>query len=208
MKLIVGIPTINRADLLNESLQKYFEDFKDTHIAIVDNGNQQIITRENEFMIYRPHANLGVAGSWNLIMDYGKRTKATHVLMLNDDVYLGKSEHLINMFLISNIEYGFYNSTLNWCSFIMPIDTWEIVGGFDTEFFPAYFEDNSMCYKMRLANITRLNTPFLNPVIYRNSMTIAKDKSLNARFMDNRKTYIEMWGGLPNEEKFTTKFNK
>ena len=42
MKLIIGIPTINRADLLNEALEKYFEDFKDTeiftvHIAIEDN---------------------------------------------------------------------------------------------------------------------------------------------------------------------------
>jgi hypothetical protein len=39
-------------------------------------------------------------------------------------------------------------------------------------------------------------------------MTIAKDPTLNSRFMQNRQMYIDMWGGLPNEEKFTTKFNK
>ena len=90
-KLIVGIPTINRADLLNEALVKYFEDFIDTEIVVVDNGNQDIIIRENKFFIYRPHQNLGVSGSWNIIMDYANKVNATHVLMLNDDIYLGKT---------------------------------------------------------------------------------------------------------------------
>lgn len=208
MKLILAIPTINRVDLLNESLAKYFEDFKETHIAIVDNGNQQIITRENDFMIYRPQSNLGVSASWNHLMDYGKRIDATHVLMLNDDIYLGKTELDVNMFLMANDKYGFINSLCNWSSFIMPVNTWEKVDGFDEEFFPAYFEDNSMCYKMRLNNVERLNTSFLNPAIYRNSMTIAKDPSLNSKFMQNRQMYIAMWGGLPNDEKYTKKFNK
>ena len=53
-KIIIGIPTLNRADLLNEALEKYFEDFKDTEIFIVDNGKQNIITREEKFAIYKP----------------------------------------------------------------------------------------------------------------------------------------------------------
>ena len=69
-KIIIGIPTLNRADLLNEALEKYFEDFKDTEIFIVDNGKQNIITREEKFAIYKPEENLGVAKSWNTIMDY------------------------------------------------------------------------------------------------------------------------------------------
>jgi glycosyltransferase involved in cell wall biosynthesis len=61
MKLIIGIPTINRADLLNEALANYFEDFKDTEIVICDNGKQDIITRERNFVLYRPEQNLGVS---------------------------------------------------------------------------------------------------------------------------------------------------
>ena len=53
MKLIIGIPTINRADLLNEALANYFEDFKNTEIVICDNGKQEIITRERNFVIYK-----------------------------------------------------------------------------------------------------------------------------------------------------------
>jgi glycosyltransferase involved in cell wall biosynthesis len=54
LKFIVAIPTINRADLLNEALAHYFEDFPNTEIVICDNGKQhEIITREKQFVIYR-----------------------------------------------------------------------------------------------------------------------------------------------------------
>ena len=208
IKLVVAIPTINRADLLNEALAKYFEDFKDTHIAICDNGNQDILTREENFMIYRPTENLGVSGSWNMLMDYSEKLGATHVLILNDDIYLGRTQHEVKMIIKNNPTADFINSFQNWCSFILKIDMWKKVGGFDTEFFPAYFEDNSFDYKMTMADAKKSWTSFLDPVVYRNSMTIAKDPTLNSRFMQNRQMYIDMWGGLPNEEKFTTKFNK
>jgi len=207
-KLLVGIPTINRADLLNEALAHYFEDFANTEIVICDNGNQDIITRENMFVIYRPPQNLGVAGSWNMIMDYADRLGFTHVLMLNDDIMLGRTGYEINLLIEKNLEVPFINSYQNWCSFILRVDAWKQVGGFETEFFPAYFEDNSFCYKMRLQNMERIHTFELNPLVYRNSMTIAKEPALNNNFMRNRQAYIDMWGGLPNEEKYTTKYNK
>jgi GT2 family glycosyltransferase len=208
IKLVVAIPTINRADLLNEALAKYFNDFKDTHIAICDNGKQDILTREENFMIYRPEQNLGVSGSWNMLMDYADKINATHVLMLNDDIYLGRTEHEIKMVIKNNINSDFINSFQNWCSYILKIDMWKKVGGFDTEFFPAYFEDNSFDYKMTLVNAEKSWTSFLDPIVYRNSMTIAKDPTLNQKFAQNRQMYIDMWGGLPTEEKFKTKFNK
>jgi GT2 family glycosyltransferase len=208
IKLVVVIPTINRADLLNEALAKYFEDFKNTHIAICDNGKQDIITREENFMIYRPEQNLNVSGSWNMLMDYSEKIGATHVLILNDDVYLGRNEHEIKLLIKQNIEIPFMNSLMNWCSFILSVEGYKKIGEFNQEYFPNYYNDNDYCYRMRLLNIERLNTSFLNPVVYRNSMTIAKDPSLNNRFMEYRQNYINMWGGLPNEEKFTTKFNK
>ena len=207
-KFILAIPTINRADLLNEALQKYFEDFKDTHIAICDNGKQEIITREENFIIYRPEENLGVAKSWNMLMDYADKINATHVLMLNDDIYLGRTEHEINMLIRNNKEADFINSFQNWCSYVLRVEAWKKAGKFDEEFFPAYFEDNSFDYKMTLTEAKKTWTSFLDPLVYRNSMTIAKDPALNNRFTQNRELYIRMWGGLPTEEKYLTKFNE
>lgn len=208
MKLIVGIPTINRADLLNEALERYFEDFKDTRIFIVDNGNQNIITREKLFAIYRPEGNLGVAGSWNTIMDYASKIDGTHVLMLNDDIVLGRLEHEIKLLVNQNPDIPFFTSLNHWCSFILSVDMWKQLGGFDETFFPAYFEDNDFSYRMKLAGIERLSTSFLTPVIYRNSMTIAKEPSLNNLFSKNKEYYAEKWGGYVGEEIFKTPFNK
>lgn len=208
IKLVVAIPTINRADLLNDALAKYFEDFKDTHIAICDNGNQDIITREENFMIYRPQENLGVAKSWNMLMDYSDKIGATHVLILNDDIYLGKNETELALLIKNNLDADFINSFHNWCSYILRVDIWKKAGMFDEEFFPAYFEDNSFDYKMTLVGAKKTWTSFLDPIVYRNSMTIAKDPTLNQKFMQNKQMYIQMWGGLPTEEKYLTKFNK
>jgi GT2 family glycosyltransferase len=208
IKLVVAIPTINRADLLNEALEKYFEDFKNTHIAICDNGNQDIITREENFMIYRPQENLGVAKSWNMLMDYSDKIGATHVLILNDDIYLGKNETDLALLIKNNLDADFINSFHNWCSYILRVDIWKKAGMFDEEFFPAYFEDNSFDYKMTLVGAKKTWTSFLDPIVYRNSMTIAKDPTLNQKFMQNKQMYIQMWGGLPTEEKYLTKFNK
>jgi hypothetical protein len=61
---------------------------------------------------------------------------------------------------------------------------------------------------MRLCGFDRINTSYLNPVIYRNSQTILKDSSLNQNFNKNRQYYASKWGGLPSEETFTTPFNK
>jgi GT2 family glycosyltransferase len=207
-KLIIGIPTINRADLLNEALIKYFEDFIETEIVIVDNGNQDIVIRENKFFIYRPHQNLGVSGSWNIIMDYADKVNATHVLMLNDDIYLGKTEEQILRMIDLFQHIHFLNSFMNWSSWILSVEAYKKIGNFDENFFPAYFEDNDYCYRMRLNEFERYNTDYLNPVVYRNSQTILKDSSLNQNFNKNRQYYASKWGGLPSEETFITPFNK
>lgn len=207
MKLIIGIPTINRADLLNEALANYFEDFKNTEIVICDNGKQEIITRENNFVIYRPENNLGVSGSWNMIMDYAEKVKGTHVLMLNDDIYLGKSEEEIKTIIrLWNPE--FLCTELNWCSFILSVDAYLKVGKFDEKFFPAYFEDNDYFRRMLLTGVNITNNAMLNPAIYRNSMTIQKSPELNNGFEKNRQYYISKWGGQPTQETFATPFNQ
>lgn len=207
MKFIIGIPTINRADLLNETLKNYFEDFENTEIVICDNGNQEIITREKNFVIYRPENNLGVSGSWNMIMDYAEKVNATHVLMLNDDIFLGKNELDIKTILrLWNPE--FLCTELNWCSFILSTNIYTKVGKFDEKFFPAYFEDNDYFRRMLLANVFITFNAMLNPTIYRNSMTIQKNPELNNNFEKNRQYYISKWGGQPTQETFKTPFNE
>lgn len=204
IKLLVGIPTINRADLLNEALVGYYEDFPNTEIFIVDNGHQDLIIRENRIAVYKPQENLNVTGSWNLIMDYAKKTGHTHVLLLNDDVYLGRTEYQVKTLIKANSSFGFFNSMCNWSAFVLSLETYQKVGPFD---FVNYFNDNDYFYRMQLLGVPMFYTEFLNPKIYRNSMTIAKDPSLNAKFGEYQNHYIQKWGGMPGKETYTTPFN-
>ena len=74
-------------------------------------------------------------------------------------------------------------------------------------FYPAYFEAHDYCYRMRLKGLERINSEFFNPEVYRNSQTIARDKSLNQNFDANKELFKEKWGGYPLEETYKTPYN-
>ena len=150
--------------------------------------------------------NLGVSGSWNLIMKTLKNKGYTHVAILNDDVVWKKTADQIEEF-IQNNPADFYQGTGTWCCFIMPVKTFDLVGKFDEIFINGFYEDNSMAYRMKLKNCQVRVDHFMNPEIFRNSSTIAKNPELNKYFEQNKQTYIEMWGGLPTQETFTVPFN-
>jgi GT2 family glycosyltransferase len=205
MRFAVGIPTINRADLLNEALEKYFIDFPNADIFILDNGNQEIIKRKENFKIFRTNKNFGVAKSWNFLCKQAYKT-VDYILMLNDDIYLGKNQKDIYKF-IKRTSFDLVHGEKHLCSYILPKRIFkEFV--FDENFYPAYFEDNDFKYRLLLKKKKITSSSFLNPEIYRNSQTIMKDRSLNDKFMDNQEYYISKWGGLPNEEKYIKPFNE
>ena len=205
-KFAIGIPTINRYDLLKETLEKYLVDFPNTYIYVVDNGNQGITSSEDRLKIFNSHKNLGVSGSWNLLVDTSIFL-AEYVLLLNDDIYLGKKEQEI-LDLIEQEKFDFYVSHGTWCSFLLPINTFVKVGPFDEQFFPAYFEDNDYHQRMKLQNMSYKVTEVLTPVVFRNSATVEKDPSLNKNFDENKLKYLVKWGGFPGEEKYKTPYNE
>lgn len=210
----IGIPTINRADLLQETLEKYCKDFPTTLIYVVDNGQQYFnvtkITTNVRFISNNP--NVGVAASWNQLCDAifngtPAAEKCQHALILNDDIYLGKKEEEVKKFIIEN-NVTLATTTGTWCAFLLNNYIYNKVGLFDNNIFPAYFEDNDYAYRLQLSGYPHTSHEFLNPEIYRNSQTIAKDPSLNNNFEKNRNYYIQKWGGEPYKETFLTPFNK
>jgi GT2 family glycosyltransferase len=203
----IGIPTLNRADLLVPSLMKYLYDFQGIKIYVLDNGNQDIPKTFGEGIeVIKNEKNIGVGPSWNVLCRkiYENFDNA---LILNDDIYLGKKTENISS-IISKYRSQFITATPDWCAFIISRDIFDKVGPFDECFYPAYYEDNSYAYRMKLKGVSHCRTPYLNPELYRVSQTIDKDKSLFEYRTKNKKLYIEMWGGLPEREKFTKPFNK
>lgn len=209
INFFIGIPTINRADLLNDALKKYIVDFPSTKILIMDNGNQNIFQDSKNIFVFKADENMGVASSWNWLIKKGFGLGYSYAFILNDDIYFGKKEYEVQEYINLHKDNGFMvGKDINWSSFIISKHTIKKIGWFDENFFPAYYEDNDFCYRMQLAGITRDQSYFLNPKIYRNSMTIIKAPSLNANFENNRQYFIKKWGGEPTKEKFKTPFNQ
>ena len=93
----IGIPTLNRSDLLNPTLEKYFKQFPNTDIYIIDNGGQNITSRSNNYNYFNAPENFGVSKSWNYLCDKIFE-KHDYALILNDDVYLDLKEEELNAF--------------------------------------------------------------------------------------------------------------
>jgi GT2 family glycosyltransferase len=204
----IGIPTINRADLLNPTLEKYLHDFPETMIIILDNGNQRIIEHER-IMVMHASRNFGVAKSWNWLHDMiFTFLEKPYALILNDDIYLGKFEYQIKDTIHRHIEMPFLTNTGTWCSYITPYKTWQQVGRFDENIYPAYYEDDDYSYRLKLAGLPHFPTNDLKPLNYINSGSIKRDASLNLRQEKNKQYYIEKWGGMPGQETFTVPNNK
>jgi GT2 family glycosyltransferase len=209
MKFCILIPTLNRKDLLLEALNYYNNVFTNTPIYILDNGKQDIPNTYRNTYIYTKESNLGVAGSWNFLIEKGILNGYHFFLILNDDIILKKDEESIYNIILKYGSDKFIRSEqfYNWSAFILSKNIYLSVGRFDVGFERCYFEDNDYEYRMKLENIPIVYDKELNAEVYRNSMTIQKEPHLN-NFNNNMNYYISKWGGMPKEEQYTTPFNR
>lgn len=211
ISLAIGIPTINRYDLLKPFLKKYNTQFPLTDIFIIDNGNQGI-KEDREIAgtiesIYVPSEPQSVAASWNYLcrtIFHGH----THALILNDDIWLDRLEYEIYEYIKYWRGGDFFMSRKGFCSFIITKKCFKEIGLFDENFKGAYFEDNDYLIRMKLAKSRITETVILDPKIHNESSSIERNQCLNTNFENNAKYYADKWGGNRNGEKFLTPFNK
>lgn len=201
-----GIPTINRADLLNEALGKYVVDFPERKFFIVDNGNQSIMQHKN-ISAECPGYNLGVAASWNYLARKAFLSGFNGVCLLNDDVYWGKKQDQIDELMANLHGNEFVVSPNAWCLFLLTKEVFDRVGPFDERFYPAYYEDNDYHYRMKLLNVIYRHEKLFGVSVFRGSQTIARDPGL-IKHSKCEAYYVEKWGGLPGKETYKTPFGK
>lgn len=220
-KIHVGIPTINRADLLQENLNDLEEKFLDLdELHIVDNGMQGENGKQgfvfppklaDKIFLESMPENIGVAGSWNRMLKRAFEEKgADYLLILNDDIVLGRTRADIEEIIESRHEAWFLTGEYFWSVILISKDCYRTVGLFDETFFPAYYEDND--YARRILLNKEIEGRWgqdsrLTPEVKRNSMTIKKEPALNRKNHLNQKYYVKKWGGMPGKEKYTQPFN-
>jgi len=206
-KFAIGIPTLNRADLLNKALDLYFKNLPDVKIFILDNGNQNIKSRKNNFEIIKSKENLGVARSWNKLCSEIFK-EHDYALILNDDIQIDLEQKPLNNFLINK------DFDLIKCLDIFHLSCFALTKAcfnklkFDEAFYPAYFEDKDYLYRMKLKKLKILIHDYINPCVFSNSATIEKDPSINKNFFSLQHFYMKKWGNLPGKELFRTPFNE
>ena len=208
MNYCILIPTINRRDLLTEALNCYKDLIPDVNIYILDNGNQNIHIPAENIKCHVLTENLGVAGSWNYLINFAISEGYEYFLILNDDIILQKPSEVINKVIntygdtIMHIPRSFYHMS----AFILSKTIFEKVGGFDENFKKCFFEDNDYKYRVTLEGFTIRIEDELNSEVFRNSQTIIINPSLSG-YVENKEYYIKKWGGIPTEEKYKTPFN-
>ena len=203
-KFAIGIPTLNRADLLQASLDKYAIDFSDVEIFVIDNGNQELYSSDNSIIINEKR-NLGVAASWNKLCQLIFKNY-DYAMILNDDIYCGYNADVVEN-AIFKMKSGLVQSQVSWSVFVISKRLYNFVGKFDEIFYPAYYEDSDYLYRMKLKGIIQDVDATLNPKIKRISSTyeLAPDLVNNA-MQQNRLRYISKWGNSPLLETFITPY--
>lgn len=215
--IVFGIPTLNCYDLLNNLLKSIESNtIIPDRVIVVDNG-RKFIPNETalNLEIVVPKSNLGVAGSWNRIIEMAfEQDENASVIISNDDLILGNNviENLISCeesFVCTNSDL----SNLNMFSlYLIRKPCIDRVGWFDTTLYPAYMEDNDFYYRMVLAEFSFGKADAEVQHIHGGSQTIKKftpdEMELHHRdFRKNQMYYIQKWGGLPHHEKYTIPFN-
>jgi GT2 family glycosyltransferase len=212
--IAMGIPTINRADLLDIALQVYCNTWRGHHIYIVDNGKQRLRSKLRSHHIINSPYNLGVAKSWNLICKRALSSGYTHAAILNDDVVWNRSATEVEQYINDNPADIYVGIDTNMSCFVISLDMWnnekllDKVRGFDETFYPAYFEDMDYLYRLKLCGKTVHYSKFFSPEMYLQSQSIAREPELKKDFDKNREYYVKKWGGVPTMETFRIPFNK
>jgi hypothetical protein len=206
----IGIPTLNRSDLLNPTLDKYFQQFPDIEIFIINNGDKTITSRSENFTIHKPESNYGVAKSWNYLCDQIFKDHK-YALILNDDIEINLNQNEINNFLVNQkFDIARCQEQYHLSVFALSKACFQQYR-FDEDFYPAYFEDRDYLYRLKLNNGIILQHSFLNPSKFINSATISRDggdPSINKNFHKLQNLYTNKWGGLPEHEIYLSPFNQ
>lgn len=224
--MIFGIPTINQKPLLERSLAQLQEKSPGSAVIIVDNGGQEIaLPAGMDGAVIVPEQNLGVAASWNRIMDaafdgYGE----DFVAILNDDIELAHGEKEIEAAWRATRPW-LMMSLQGWCSFVISRECRQAVGAFDEGFWPATYEEHDYARRLRLAlpgrerhvDLVHLDASgwgpesilddCLQPRVMRSGQSGKADPQLEALKKRCRYHYESKWGGLPGMETWNKPFD-
>lgn len=187
-------------------------------ILLVDNAPRPITRRMTERpwagRMVRVGRNLGVAGSWNVgvraVLDEG----LDWLIIASTSFRFGEAGGLDFVEALSGFDgWDGVQSTFGWHFIAVARHTFEVVGEFDAEFWPAYFEETDFLYRMGLAGLAspRENgRPWGNIEMdgeYGRQAATLEDGLAPVSLHRCSVRYELKWGGRQGRERFTVPFD-
>jgi len=132
-----------------------FEQFPNTQIRIVDNGQQEYSSRLFPYKHYTTTQNLGCAGGWNLICHFAFDVLGLEKVLISNEDNLYSEEYLEALYeqcTPTNIA-GTYDRAFEFSLFCIHRDTYRTVGVFDENIIMAAGEDNDYKYRCKLYGV-------------------------------------------------------
>lgn len=214
------IPTLNCLHFTKQALQSISPD-QAGHIYVLDNGSTdgtgewvhgQIERRPITLVEYR--RNQGVAAAWNTGIRMAFADGCDLALVMNNDIVLANdtvpalirghrryggivSAHTVAamsaMYLIERAET--YGLPVDYSCFMLDAATFEAVGPFDEEFYPAYFEDQDFDCRAEHKGIPRGYVGDAVAVHFVSQTISGGHVPQHAEYFEkNRKLFLARWG--------------
>jgi hypothetical protein len=222
----LGIPVLNRGDLLKRCLESVDHPIETLFIINNSNGNdpsiaevvRQMESRELdasgyfERIVVEKYPNLGCGASWNHII----RTMPGSWLITGSDVQFKPG----SVVKVVQTEEANPDASLicgdGYSVFAMTKVGKEGLGFFDENYWPAYFEDVDHWRRVVLSGAKAVHADGFEFVHGEppdwGSCTVNSDPSLKAkmskRFGELGAYYQKKWGGPPGKEAFKSPFNR
>lgn len=224
MRVVLCIPTLNRADLARKAILSAYEGlYRPDETILLDNSGkgkslphiQDIIYPTMNVHMIPSAINKGVSGSWNYFFNtFGDDSK--YIIVANDDItFHHLTIHALVTAALSSDALLFHGSGQHgnaFSLFLLKYNGYKQIGAFDEQLFPAYFEDNDYAYRIKLAGQMIVEVPEAT-FDHAGSSTLkayspAERQQHHHDFTRNALYYQRKWGGLPGKEKYIKPFNQ
>lgn len=212
MKVHYCLPTYNQPQLLRRAVEAALaSDIELAEVTVVDLSPEHyaaglLAGLERVEVITMPH-NIGLGATWNLFY-------ALHedwIVIGNDDVIVetGTLRAMVEAAERST-EALFFGFKDKFSFFLLKKQAYLEAGPFDPVFWPIYWEDVCMGYRLRLLGYTPVDVPEARFEHEHSQSMKALDPAATelfwTRFKRNQAYYEAKWGGPRDEETFAVPF--
>ena len=208
---VLGIPALNRPDLLRRHIASI--DVPIERLFVIDNspdGSMGDAADELGVEVVDVGCNLGVAASWNLIMQANPAAAWWMIANVDQEYGLGDLELLATEMVDREPKVA---CLFRFGAFGINAAALDRVGWFDENFAPIYCEDADYEYRCQLAGVPIIDLPSKTreldggSVTYRSDLRYARRNA--ATYPANVAYYEAKWGGpLRGGERFATPFDR